>query len=277
MKSLSSDGYIQKLEKQNADLKLIVNEQQRKIEEIVNGRINDLEELIKARDKFYRIIAHELRNPFNGILGLVELLINDFQSYTLEEIESFLKMLYRSSKITYELLISLSEWLNVQNDKMPFKPSRINISPILTEAINSAQLNAHKKKITIHNFINKDIVAYLDRHMIATVFRNLINNAIKFTDNKGTIEVTALTKNDFIEIVVKDNGIGLHEDALRKIFKQEAIHSSYGTAQEPGTGLGLLLCKEFIEIEGGKIWVESNLGQGSEFKFTLPCHMNGNR
>lgn len=131
-------------------------------------------------------------------------------------------------------------------------------------------LSAEKKQIQIINNISHDFVAFIDRNMISTVFRNLINNAIKFTNSKGKIEITAKESDKFIEISVKDTGIGLSIESISKIFELNGLNSTRGTAQETGTGLGLQLCKEFIEIEGGEIWVESILGHGSEFKFTVP-------
>jgi signal transduction histidine kinase len=272
MKSVSNEDYIKELRGQNAELKKQIKIQQEEIERIVEKRTQELIELIKTKDKFYRIIAHELRNPFNSILGLLELLLSNFRSYNPKEVEEFLNIIYSSTNISFELLVNLSEWLSVHSNKLSFQPRKINISTILTEAILTTELSAQQKQIEIINNISEEIFAIVDINMIGTIFRNLLNNAIKFSQNNGSIIVTALVKDEFVEISVKDSGIGIDKRSLQKIFELEGIDSTHGTAYEDGTGLGLLLCKELVEIEGGQIWVESIVGEGSEFKFTLPNH-----
>lgn len=272
MKSVSNDDYIKELLGQNAELKKQIKIQQEEIERIVEKRTQELIELIKTKDKFYRIIAHELRNPFNSILGLLELLLSNFRSYNPKEVEEFLNIIYSSTNISFELLVNLSEWLSVHSNKLSFQPRKINISTILTEAILTTELTAQQKQIEIINNISDEIFAIVDINMIGTIFRNLLNNAIKFSEINGSIIVTALLKDEFVEISVKDCGIGIDKESLKKIFKLEGLDSTHGTAHEYGTGLGLLLCKELVEIEGGQIWVESIVGEGSEFKFTLPNH-----
>ncbi|TLX72249.1 HAMP domain-containing histidine kinase [Labilibacter sediminis] len=270
MKTASNEKQIQILEQKNSELKSIIKNQQEDIENIVEQRTRELIDLISTKDKFYRIIAHELRNPFNSILGILELLLNNFHSYEPREIENFLTILYGTTNISFELLVNLSEWLSVNSKKLSFNPEEVDVSKILSEAILATNLTAQHKEININNCIRENIYAYVDVNMISTIFRNLLNNAIKFSNKKSSIDVSAQLKNDFVEITVKDNGIGIDEETLKNIFKIEGVKSVQGTGLESGTGFGLLLCKELVEIEGGQIWVESVIGKGSEFKFTIP-------
>ncbi|TLX71249.1 HAMP domain-containing histidine kinase [Labilibacter sediminis] len=270
MKTTSDEDYIKILEQEISELKRIIKTQQKDIEKIVEQRTLELIDLISTKDKFYRIIAHELRNPFNSILGILELLLNNFHSYAPKEIENFLTILYGTTNISFELLVNLSEWLSINSKKLSFNPEEVNVSKILSEAILATDLTAKNKKININNCIRENIYAYVDVNMISTIFRNLLNNAIKFSNIKSSIDVSAQLNNDFVEISVKDNGIGIDEETLKNIFKIEGVESTQGTASECGTGFGLLLCKELVEIEGGQIWVESVIGNGSEFKFTIP-------
>nr|WP_321451332.1 HAMP domain-containing sensor histidine kinase [uncultured Carboxylicivirga sp.] len=270
MKTVSNENYIQILEQNNAELQNIIKKQQEDIEKIVEQRTRELIDLISTKDKFYRIIAHELRNPFNSILGILELLLNNFHSYEPKEIENFLNILYGTTNISFELLVNLTEWLSINGEKLSFKPEEVNVSELLSKAILTTSLTAHQKDIIVNNCIAEDIYAIIDSNMVGTIFRNLLNNAIKYSNKKGCIDVTAQLKDEFIEITVKDNGVGLNDNTLKNIFKLEGINSVQGTAQEYGTGFGLLLCKELVEIEGGQIWVESSIGKGSEFKFTIP-------
>ncbi len=270
MKMISSENYIQHLEQKNAELQSIIKRQQEGIEKIVEQRTRELIELIKTKDKFYRIIAHELRNPFNSILGILELLLSNYNDYDPIEIEDFLNVLYGTTNVSFELLVNLTEWLSLDSEKLSINPKEVNVSELLSEAILTTNLTAQQKDINVNNCIAVNIFAFVDSNMVGTIFRNLLNNAIKFSNMKGCIDVSAQLKNEFVEISVKDNGVGLNEKTLKNIFKLEGVNSVQGTANENGTGFGLLLCKELVEIEGGQIWVESTIGMGSEFKFTIP-------
>jgi signal transduction histidine kinase len=261
---------IKELNQQNVDLKAIINRQKSELESIIEQRTKELIDLIETKDKFFRIIAHELRNPFNSLLGFLNLLQENWKEYDIVKIDKFLTIIYRSTTVTYDLLVNLLDWLNSTNDKISFTPVKLNIFNLLSEEIINTSPNAEYKHITISNKIPENIYAFADKNMVKTIFRNLLNNAIKYTETNGDIFVFASEKEQFIEVTVKDTGIGITMEIIEKIFKIEGINSAQGTAEETGTGLGLLLCKEFVEIEGGKIWVESILGQGSEFKFTLP-------
>jgi len=197
-------------------------------------------------------------------------LLENLREYEIDKIEKFLTQIYRSATITFDLLVNLLDWLNAKNRTMPFYPEKTQICLLLNEEILTTQLFAEQKQIKINNLISENIYATVDKNMIKTIFRNLINNGIKFTPNGGIINISATENQDFVEISIKDSGNGLSPEILENLFKIEAIKSLTGTENEKGSGLGLILCKEFVEIEGGKIWVESSIGNGSEFKFTIP-------
>jgi signal transduction histidine kinase len=258
------------LEEQNSEFKIKIQQQKQELEKITEQRTKELIDLVETKEKFIRIIIHELRNSFNGILGFLGLLQKNLHQYDSVKIEKFLTHAYQSSSITFDLLVNLSEWLNAKNNKIPFTPEMICLFKLLNDEILTTSLLVEQKEIKLNNCIPENSCVYADKNMVKTIFRNLITNSVKFTDIKGEISIYANEKDHFIETTIKDNGIGLTPEVIKKLFDVKGITSFVGTANETGTGLGLLLCKEFVEIEGGKIWVESILGQGSEFKFTLP-------
>jgi len=258
------------LEDKNTELIKIIKEQKEDLAYAVELRTRELIDMVETKEKFIRIIVHELRNPFNSILGFLNLMHDNIRVYDISKVEKFLTIVYRTASITFDLLMSLSEWLNAKSNNIPFSPEKTSIYQMLNEEIETTQLTANQKKIVIHNQVGEDIFAFADKNMVRTIFRNLINNGIKFTEKNGVIIIFADVRDNYIEISVKDNGIGITQEILTSIFSETNIQSLPGTNDEKGTGLGLLLCKEFVEIEGGKIWVESEVGHGSLFKFTLP-------
>jgi len=264
------DLHSKKLEEQNSEFKIKIQQQKQELEKIIEQRTKELIDLVETKEKFIRIIIHELRNPFNSILGFLSLLLKNLRNYDIDKIEKFLTRVYQSATITFDLLVNLWEWLNAKNNKIPFNPEMTCICQLLKDEILTTSLLVEQKQIILNNYVPENCCVYVDKNMLKTIFRNLIINAVKFTDINGEISIFANESDHFIEITIKDTGIGLSTEIIEKIFKIEGITSLDGTANETGTGLGLLLCKEFIEIEGGKIWVESSLGNGSEFKFTLP-------
>jgi len=258
------------LEDKNAELIKIIKDQKEDLAAVVEQRTRELIDLVETKEKIIRIIVHELRNPFTSILGFLNLMQDNVRVYDISKIEKFLTIVYRTASITFDLLVSLSEWLNAKSNNIPFSPEKTSIFEMLNEEIETTQLTASQKKILIHNQVGEDVYVFADKNMVRTIFRNMINNGIKFTENNGVIIIFADVKDDYIEISVKDNGVGMTKEILTSIFSESTIQSLPGTNNEKGTGLGLLLCKEFVEIEGGKIWVESEVGHGSLFKFTLP-------
>jgi len=270
------EQYAKNLEQKNNEFKEKIQQQKVELESIIEQRTKELIDLVETRDKYIRIIAHELRSPFNSILGFLGLLQKNLRNYDIDKIEKFLTRIYHSATITFDLLVNLLNWLNAKDNKIPFNPEKTCIYKLLSDEILTTLLSAEQKQININNCVPDNVCAFVDRNMVKTIFRNLINNAIKFTETDGEISIFAKQAEQFVEITVKDSGTGITQGIIEKLFKIEGISSLPGTANEKGSGLGLLLCKEFVEIEGGKIWVESTLGQGSEFKFTLPRYIDQN-
>jgi len=239
---------------------------------------NELKIANQTKDKFFSIIAHDLRNPIGSMRNVLEILLQYFQQMTNEEIIKMISMLYESSNRTFELLENLLQWSRVQTNRIEFSPDNSILFYNIEKCVNIVAPIAKDKDITINTNISKDIIANYDNYFVDTILRNLLTNAIKFTHKGGIIEIGAkkLLNNDltqsenFIEIYIKDNGVGMSKDIMDKLFKIDQNVTMPGTAKEKGTGIGLILSKEFVEKHGGRIWVESELGQGSIFHFTLP-------
>ncbi|HEX7585162.1 MAG TPA: two-component regulator propeller domain-containing protein [Prolixibacteraceae bacterium] len=230
----------------------------------------ELHELNASKDKFFSIIAHDLKNPFNAIIGFSEILKEEIQASDLAAIEEYAGLINTSAVQTLRLLENLLEWANSQTGKIVFKPVPIKLNDLLNEEFSILNDMAIGKNIELKNSITDDLTIFADKNMIKTILRNLTSNAIKFTHKNGKVEVNALINNGHVEISVSDNGIGMTQEAMAKLFRIDANLSTYGTENEKGTGLGLILCKEFVDKHHGKIWVETKLGVGSQFKFTLP-------
>lgn len=228
-----------------------------------------LQELNKAKDKFFSIISHDLKSPFNSILGFTEILKD--QSSLLEEgeREQIFNSLYNSTRNTYNLLNNLLQYSKFQVGLVEFNPQPINLKQVVKENLNILEGTALKKQIYLNNNLKEDIVVASDGEMLNSILRNLINNAIKFTKESGEISISALEEKDFAKIKIKDSGVGMSTETLNNLFKMDAKKSTPGTNKEEGTGLGLLLVKEFVERNGGQIFVKSEPGKGSEFSFTL--------
>jgi len=232
----------------------------------------ELKELNVTKDKLFSIIAHDLRSPFNSILGFSELLIENLQVFETEESEEYLGIINSSAKNTLVLLDNLLNWAKAQTGQINFSPEKAVLASVIQEIFELSNLSAKNKNIVLNHIPSEEIEVLADLNMLKTVLRNLISNAIKFTNSNGKIDVYALQNDNFIEIAVSDNGVGMNEETRNKLFSIETNETTLGTANEQGSGLGLLLCKEFVEKHGGKIWVESELGKGSVFKFTLPLN-----
>ncbi len=230
----------------------------------------NLKELNATKDKFFSIISHDLKNPFASLFSMSELLVQNFSSSSEKEKLFMVRKNYESVKLIYELLENLLTWTQSQRGKIEFTPVEFNISKIIEINSNLHRIQAEKKGVKLISQIADEILAFGDREMINTVVRNLINNAIKFTPGGKNIEI-GVNKNDhFVEVFVKDEGIGISRENVEKLFRIDKKVKSIGTNGEKGTGLGLILCKEFIEKNSGKIKVESEVDKGSIFSFTIP-------
>jgi signal transduction histidine kinase/ligand-binding sensor domain-containing protein len=244
------------------------------LEKLVEIKTAELIELNTSKDKFFSIIAHDLKNPFNIILGYSEMLRDEIKSGNLSIIDESAGLIHTSAVQTLRLLENLLEWANSQRGKILFKPVKLDLNELLTEEFNTLSDMAAGKNIELKSFLIENFTITADRNMLKTVMRNLISNAIKFTYRNGKVEVKAISDNRQVEISVSDTGIGIDKETNSKLFRIDANISKPGTDNEKGTGLGLFLCKEFIEKHGGRIWVESEEGRGSTFRFCLPLNIN---
>ncbi|OQX99689.1 MAG: hypothetical protein B6I20_09720 [Bacteroidetes bacterium 4572_117] len=229
----------------------------------------------KTKDKFFSIIAHDLKSPFNSILGFAELLSENFDNFDKDEQKKFIDIMNVSIQNTYKLLDNLLLWSRAQQGNIKFMPENLNLYLLCTGTIQFLAQSAESKSINIINKIHENTHIDADKDMLSTIMRNLISNAIKFTPKEGTVEIGVETRRgvSLHEIYVKDSGVGISKKILPKLFDIGEHTSTKGTESEKGTGLGLILCKEFIEKHGGKIWVESDIGKGSKFIFTLPVDL----
>ncbi|MFK5854523.1 MAG: ATP-binding protein [Bacteroidota bacterium] len=235
----------------------------------------NLKAVVATKDKFFSIIAHDLISPFNIILGYSELLKTQYDDLNENQRKKFIYEIDKSSKITFELLENLLLWAKSQSNKLDIVKKDLKVKKLIDDALKVYIPSAQKKNISIEIRVSEDLIINADEFTISTVIANLFNNAIKFTHKNGKIKISAIQKEGFAEISISDNGIGIPSEILPKLFRIENNVSRLGTEDERGTGLGLIICKEFIEEHNGKIWVESDLashgkGVGSTFYFTLP-------
>ena len=249
--------------------------ERKKAEQALKESEAKLRESNLTKDKFFSIIAHDLKSPFNTMLGFSNLLVDKFDQYNTLEQKKFIDILNQDIQNTYELLENLLLWSRSQRGALDFNFEKENLYLLAVESFNLLNQSAVNKSITIINRIPENIYVYADKDMLATVIRNLISNAIKFTPQGGEIVLHACIKSDenkkkHVEISVSDNGIGIEKEKLDQLFKISENVSTKGTEGESGTGLGLILCKEFVEKHGGKIWVESEFSKSSKFIFTIP-------
>jgi len=246
------------------------NLQKRNNEELVKKQNAELIKLNADKDRFISILAHDLRNPFNALFGFSELLVNNINSYNMDEIKSKVNFIHQISKQTYNLLDDLLMWAKSQSGKLTFNPTSFYFSDICSEVMEVLHSLANAKNISTNCFAEPGLIVFADMNMFQTILRNLMSNAIKFTHEYGNIMVFAVREKSQITVTVADNGIGITKEVLPLLFDISQSYTTKGTANEKGTGLGLALCKEFVEKHGGKIWIESEVDNGSKFIFTIP-------
>ena len=248
---------------------------QKKAEEKLKESERQLQTTIAQKDKFFSLLAHDLRSPIGNFLQISELLKTSYESLSTDQINGFFDNLYSLSDITFKLLENLLMWSRSQLGRLESHPEDINLFEIVTNVGELYEENLKRKDIKLRNEIPLDLIVQTDLNFIQTILRNLISNAIKFSYTGGSITIQtnfkeeAYNDGEFILISVKDKGIGIPKDVIDIIFDIDTDYSTLGTASEKGTGLGLILCKELVEKNGGKIWVESDDGDGSAFYFTL--------
>lgn len=243
---------------------------QKENEEYIKKINDELDIANKNKDKFFSIISHDLRSPLSGIMSILEMIVADFESLEDDELREILSEAAKSSKNIYTLMENLLEWARLQTGKMHFAPQNISLTSLLNSIKDLYSQKLKEKGISLNFEFEPEFLAYADQQMTETVLRNLISNAIKFTPESGLIIVSLDSSGDDILIKVKDTGVGMNENQVSKLFKLEMTHSTAGTSGERGTGLGLILVKELVEKQSGKIWVESEVNSGSAFFFTLP-------
>ncbi len=228
--------------------------------------------LIATKDKFFSVISHDLKNPFNTIIGFSGLLMNKYDKLESAKVKEYSKLIYEAASSSYEMMLNLFKWAKSQRGKLKPVRAKMNINELIDTNLKLFASDVIKKDLKLNYIPISEPDLYADYNIIDTVLRNLISNAIKFSKRKGTIHISVEKTKNFVQISVKDEGIGIPDDKKSKIFKIEQGKTTYGTEQERGSGLGLILCKEFIDLVGGEIWFESEKDKGSTFYFTVPLN-----
>ena len=242
----------------------------------IHSQSKELIELNATKDKFFSIIAHDLRGPLGSFMVLTEMMADESLYFTPAEIKDFMQDLSNTSRNIFNLLENLLEWSRMQRGQTAFKPQILGLADVVVDCVKLVAESARKKNVGIQVDIPNGAKVFADNNMLQCIIRNLVSNAIKFTMRGGSITLTTKqAENGLIEIAVKDTGIGIRPEMVENLFRHDINSSRKGTENEPSTGLGLLLCKEFVEKHGGKIWVESDVegksGEtGTTFYFTMP-------
>ncbi len=256
---------------------LEVEQQQIELNKRLSEMVEELKEANETRDKFMRIIAHDLRNPFNAIIGFTGLLSENVEQFGYDDIKKIAAEVHSTSLKTFKLLETLLEWSVVQKNKMEFNPIELNVREVFGTVINLVTAVANTKGITVNSRLKDDVIINADRNMLTTIVRNLMSNAIKFTPDNGLVEVDMRIADNSVLFSVTDTGVGMSEEQIASLFVNGSNISTLGTNSESGTGLGLLLCKEFVERHGGSIDVKSSVGKGSTFSFAIPYNHELNK
>lgn len=230
----------------------------------------ELETLNATKDKFFSIIAHDLKNPFASLIGASDFLVSSSNDLSKEQMANFLNIINNSAKQGYRLLENLLEWSRMQTGMLAWQPEQVDLWDLVNEVVHLLRGSAETKQIHLEARVDEDLSAFVDPNMIDTVVRNLVSNAIKFTARGGEVIVESKQLKGAIEITIRDNGIGIKEDDVSKLFRIDEQLTQNGTENETGTGLGLILCKEFIDKHKGELYVKSEPNKGSSFIFTLP-------
>lgn len=233
-------------------------------------KLNEITEKKISIEKFISVIAHDLKSPFQGLLGIFDIITETFDELTTEELKKYIGYAKSSVKNLYQLIDELLQWSRFLTGNIQFNPTKCNLYQEMVNVINLFKGSLDNKKLTVINYLKENLEAYADESMVNSIFRNLISNAIKYSRRGGTIIIDAIRSEGFIQISVADQGIGMEKEIQEKLFKIGEQVSMLGTENETGTGLGLILCKEMVELNGGKIWFESEPNKGSTFYITLP-------
>jgi two-component system sensor histidine kinase/response regulator len=258
------------LQQANRLLKLEIEERKR-VEKDLKDYQTMLQNANACKDKFFSIIAHDLRNPFNALIGLSDLLIEGLPGFSQKEVEEFVQLIHDSSQNAFELLNNLLDWSRSQTSQMEFLPGPLVLVELVDESRALLAAQASKKGVKLVQEVDSELKVLADRNMCQVVLRNLMANSIKFSHADAVTHISARRVGQLVEVCVEDQGVGMPPEAVAHLFRIDKKVQTQGTAEETGTGLGLILCREFVEKNGGSIWVESQVGKGSRFFFTLPC------
>lgn len=260
----------EEIKKKNIEL-LSINEN---LERLVDERTSELAQANATKDKFFSIIAHDLKDSFGGLLGFTEVLFTDFDLFKEEDKKNIISSIKQVSEQTYKLLQNLLDWSKIQTGNMPFEPDVFPILPFIDDEFATLKKKAEKKSQTLDLVPSEEVYVFADDSMVSSTFRNIVNNAIKYSPKGAKIRVTVKSEEGFALVTVKDNGVGISNENLNKLFDVSQSVKTYGTEQEDGTGLGLILCREFISKNGGFINIESEVGEGTRVTFSLPIAKN---
>ncbi len=244
--------------------------ERKQAEMLLEKQAKELQELNATKDKFMSIIAHDLRSPFNAIIGFSDLMIKNFHQLDEETFLKGLKIIESASNHAYKLLENLLIWARNQTEKSQFSPEILNLSQLVHEALKTIESTAVHKKISFSTSINKNLQVFADQNMLDSIIRNLATNAIKFSFKEGKVRIKAILTENGVCISVSDKGIGISSERLASIFEIDKHTNTNGTENELGSGLGLILCKDFVARHNGEIWIESTLNKGTKVSFTLP-------
>ena len=243
----------------------------RKRENRIKKQKRELQKINATKDKLFSVIAHDLKGPFNPILGFSQLLSEEIDTLNQKEIKEISKMLYQQSKDAFNLLSNILDWSRTQLNGIEASKENIDLKEFTDEVIDFVDDNAQMKNINLGAEIKNETRVFADRNLLYSVLRNLITNAIKFTPEEGKITIQSKEKIQEVEISISDTGVGMTQEQIKSLFRPKTENNTTrGTNNEQGTGLGLIICKEFIEKNGGKISVTSEKGKGSRFSFTIP-------
>lgn len=244
--------------------------ERKQAELLLEKQAKELQELNATKDKFMSIIAHDLRSPFNAIIGFSDLMVKNFHQLDEETFLKGLKIIESASNHAYKLLENLLIWARNQTEKSHFSPEILNLSQLVHEALKTIESTAVHKNISFSTSIKKNQQVFADRNMLDSIIRNLATNAIKFSFKEGKVRIKAILTENGVCISVSDKGIGISSDRLASIFEIDKHTNTNGTENELGSGLGLILCKDFVTRHNGEIWIESTLNKGTKVSFTLP-------
>ncbi len=261
---------LEETEKELRNTQSMLEEKVKERTENLEKANEKLQEINDSKDRFFSIIAHDLRSPFVGLIGYSEVLKNDAHSLSKEDVVEYSENLYKIIKSTFYLLENLLNWSLIQTHRMPFKKQKVDLNSVVTTVFQTLEANSKTKKISLFNEVNPESYIYVDKDMINLMIRNLVSNAIKYSNPHGFVRVYSRPNANGVEIIVEDNGIGIREETIEKLFSMKYNISTMGTANEKGTGLGLMLVKEMVDLHNGEIFIKSEPGLGSSFHIIFP-------